>query len=130
MLCRTTILQPGLRGAHPAERPLRQGTQGCGKAAGHRTGPLPPHTPPCSKPLRPHTCCVAHHPPPRHPPCRCYILQVQFREFKILGLIPVKAPANAAGALEVTYLDEDLRVSRGDKGNLFVLRMQNRRVKP
>ncbi|KAI7840793.1 hypothetical protein COHA_005497 [Chlorella ohadii] len=55
---------------------------------------------------------------------------VLFKEFKILGLIPVKAPANAAGALEVTYLDEDLRVSRGDKGNLFVLRMQNRRVKP
>lgn len=57
-------------------------------------------------------------------------VKVQFKEFKILGLIPVKAPASAAGALEVTYLDEELRVSRGDRGNLFVLRMQNRRVKP
>lgn len=56
--------------------------------------------------------------------------KVQFKEFKILGLIPVKAPASAAGALEVTYLDEELRVSRGDRGNLFVLRMQDRRVKP
>ena len=56
--------------------------------------------------------------------------QVQFKEFKILGLIPVKAPASAAGALEVTYLDEQLRVSRGDKGNLFILSMQDRRVKP
>lgn len=25
------------------------------------------------------------------------------------------------GALDITYLDEDLRISRGDKGNLFVL---------
>lgn len=30
---------------------------------------------------------------------------------------------NPAGELAVTYLDEELRVSRGDKGNLFVLRM-------
>lgn len=57
-------------------------------------------------------------------------MQVQFREFKILGLFPVKAPASATGVLETTYLDEELRISRGDKGNLFILRMQNRRVKP
>lgn len=37
---------------------------------------------------------------------------VQFKEFKLLGLVPVKAPASATGELEVTYLDEDLRVSR------------------
>lgn len=30
-----------------------------------------------------------------------------------------------AGELDVTYLDEDLRVSRGDKGNVFVLRMKD-----
>ncbi|XP_071724959.1 probable plastid-lipid-associated protein 4, chloroplastic [Rutidosis leptorrhynchoides] len=48
---------------------------------------------------------------------------VQFDTFKILGLIPVKAPGRARGELEITYLDEDLRVSRGDKGNLFVLKM-------
>lgn len=29
------------------------------------------------------------------------------------------------GALAVTYLDDELRVSRGDRGNLFVLRMSN-----
>ncbi|RYQ82817.1 hypothetical protein Ahy_B10g101384 isoform B [Arachis hypogaea] len=48
---------------------------------------------------------------------------VQFDTFKILGLIPVKAPGRARGELEITYLDEELRVSRGDKGNLFILKM-------
>ncbi|KAL8140502.1 hypothetical protein V2J09_006523 [Rumex salicifolius] len=48
---------------------------------------------------------------------------VQFDTFKILGLIPVKAPETARGELEITYLDEDLRVSKGDKGNLFILKM-------
>ncbi|XP_004485506.1 probable plastid-lipid-associated protein 4, chloroplastic isoform X2 [Cicer arietinum] len=37
--------------------------------------------------------------------------------------IPVKAPGRARGELEITYLDEELRVSRGDKGNLFILKM-------
>ncbi|GKC85587.1 probable plastid-lipid-associated protein 4, chloroplastic, partial [Tanacetum coccineum] len=50
---------------------------------------------------------------------------VQFDYFKILGLIPVKAPDTARGSLEITYLDEELRVSRGDKGNLFILRMKD-----
>ncbi|KAL4580692.1 hypothetical protein LXL04_016893 [Taraxacum kok-saghyz] len=48
---------------------------------------------------------------------------VQFDYFKIFGLVPVKAPDTARGSLEITYLDEELRVSRGDKGNLFVLKM-------
>ncbi|XP_052194455.1 probable plastid-lipid-associated protein 4, chloroplastic [Diospyros lotus] len=48
---------------------------------------------------------------------------VKFDFFKIGGLIPVKAPERARGELEITYLDEELRVSRGDKGNLFVLKM-------
>ncbi|KAK4401936.1 putative plastid-lipid-associated protein 4, chloroplastic [Sesamum angolense] len=48
---------------------------------------------------------------------------VQFDVFKIGGLIPIKAPGRARGELEVTYLDEELRVSRGDKGNLFILTM-------
>lgn len=30
-----------------------------------------------------------------------------------------------AGELTVTYLDEDMRISRGDKGNLFVLLMDD-----
>lgn len=48
---------------------------------------------------------------------------VKFDSFKILGLIPIKAPGRARGELEITYLDEELRVSRGDKGNLFILKM-------
>ncbi|KAL2938669.1 putative plastid-lipid-associated protein 4 chloroplastic [Bienertia sinuspersici] len=51
---------------------------------------------------------------------------VQFDYFKIGGLIPVKAPDSARGSLEITYLDEELRVSRGDKGNLFILKMLDR----
>lgn len=41
---------------------------------------------------------------------------VQFTTFKILGLIPVKAPGSAKGSLDTTFVDEDLRISRGDKG--------------
>ncbi|KAJ6805641.1 putative plastid-lipid-associated protein 4, chloroplastic [Iris pallida] len=48
---------------------------------------------------------------------------VKFDTFKIGGLIPIKAPDRARGELEITYLDEEIRVSRGDKGNLFILRM-------
>ena len=48
-------------------------------------------------------------------------MAVQFKQFKILGLISVTAPENAKGKLDTTYLDEELRVSRGDRGNLFVL---------
>nr|XP_027113106.1 probable plastid-lipid-associated protein 4, chloroplastic isoform X1 [Coffea arabica] len=48
---------------------------------------------------------------------------VKFDYFKIAGLIPVKAPGRARGELEITYLDEALRVSRGDLGNLFILKM-------
>ncbi len=49
-------------------------------------------------------------------------MKVQFKEFKILGLLPVKAPDSAVGDLAITYLDEEIRVSRGNKGNLFVLK--------
>jgi hypothetical protein len=58
---------------------------------------------------------------------------VKFQEFKIFGLIPVKAPQRISGSgawLDITYLDEDTRISRGDKGNLFVLRMKDRGQKP
>uniref|UniRef100_A0A0D9VXZ1 Plastid lipid-associated protein/fibrillin conserved domain-containing protein n=1 Tax=Leersia perrieri TaxID=77586 RepID=A0A0D9VXZ1_9ORYZ len=37
--------------------------------------------------------------------------------------IPIKAPGSGKGELEITYLDEELRASRGDKGNLFILKM-------
>lgn len=43
-------------------------------------------------------------------------VDVQFRTFKIFGLIPVTAPPSARGKLDTTYLDEALRVGRGDKG--------------
>lgn len=48
-------------------------------------------------------------------------VKVQFKTFFLGGFIPVQAPASAVGELEVTYIDEDLRVSRGNRGNLFVL---------
>ena len=48
-------------------------------------------------------------------------VKVQFKTFYILGLIPIQAPPSATGDLEVTYLDEELRISRGNKGNLFIL---------
>lgn len=55
---------------------------------------------------------------------------VQFKEFRIFNLIAVQAPPTARGELAITYLDEDLRLSRGDKGNLFVLTMDGRDQKP
>lgn len=109
---------------------------------------------------------------------------VQFKTFKIFGLIPVTAPPSAygaqyscsivmllllllllaalslplrpptlcvagsetsllsccmqtlchcchcAGELDITYLDDSMRVSRGDKGNLFVLLMDDRDDRP
>jgi hypothetical protein len=48
-------------------------------------------------------------------------VDVQFKTFYILGFIPVQAPPSARGPLQITYLDEDLRISRGNKQNLFVL---------
>jgi hypothetical protein len=39
---------------------------------------------------------------------------------------PPPLPFPPPGQLAITYLDEDLRISRGDKGNLFVLDMADR----
>ena len=47
-------------------------------------------------------------------------MDVQFKRFGI-GWLRIPAPASARGVLETTYLDDDLRVGRGDKGNTFVL---------
>jgi PAP_fibrillin len=41
------------------------------------------------------------------------------------GLIRVTAPDSAKGKLDTTFLDEELRISRGDKGNLFILRQRD-----
>ena len=45
---------------------------------------------------------------------------VQFKVFTI-GPISFNAPSSFKGELDITYVDEDLRLSRGDKGNIFVL---------
>lgn len=55
---------------------------------------------------------------------------VQFTLFKIFGLLPIKAPERAKGKLDTTFVDEELRVSRGDKGNVFVLTMEDPSGKP
>jgi hypothetical protein len=53
-------------------------------------------------------------------------VKVQFKKFFVFGgLIKVTAPERARGALDITYVDDEVRVSRGDKGNLFVLTMHD-----
>jgi hypothetical protein len=47
-------------------------------------------------------------------------VDVQFKRFTI-GPVSFNAPSSFMGELDVTYLDDDLRLSRGDKGNIFVL---------
>eukprot|EP00271_Cylindrocystis_brebissonii_P010647 TRINITY_DN26912_c0_g1_i1.p1 TRINITY_DN26912_c0_g1~~TRINITY_DN26912_c0_g1_i1.p1 ORF type:complete len:265 (-),score=47.03 TRINITY_DN26912_c0_g1_i1:711-1505(-) len=50
-------------------------------------------------------------------------VDVKFDQFKIASLIPVKSPESARGYLDITYLDEEMRIARGNRGNLFVLTM-------
>jgi hypothetical protein len=45
---------------------------------------------------------------------------VQFKKF-FVGPIPIPVSGGAGAFLDVTYVDEDLRLSRGNKGNIFVL---------
>lgn len=46
-------------------------------------------------------------------------VEVQFKKFKILGLLPVTAPESAKGSLDTTFLDDEMRISRGDRGELY-----------
>jgi hypothetical protein len=48
------------------------------------------------------------------------LTNVQFKRFSV-GPIGFDAPDKFRGFLDVTYVDDDLRLSRGDKGNIFVL---------
>ncbi|KAI3448314.1 hypothetical protein Pfo_004979 [Paulownia fortunei] len=48
---------------------------------------------------------------------------VKFDTFKVAALIPIKSRGSGRGQLEITYLDEELRISRGNQGNLFILKM-------
>ena len=45
---------------------------------------------------------------------------VKFLKFS-LGPVAFDAPDSFRGALDITYLDDELRLTRGDKGNIFVL---------
>jgi PAP_fibrillin len=47
---------------------------------------------------------------------------VKVERFVLFNFIPVPAPASAHGWLDTTFLDDDVRVSRGHKNNLFVLK--------
>lgn len=54
-------------------------------------------------------------------------VNVSFRKFLLGGgIVKVNAPERARGALDITFVDDDVRVSRGDKGNLFVLVMHDK----
>lgn len=53
-------------------------------------------------------------------PQNSQLTNVQFKQFS-LGPIAFDAPESFKGFLDVTYLDKNLRLTRGDKGNIFVL---------
>jgi len=48
---------------------------------------------------------------------------VQFKQFTFgqPEFLQFNAPKSFKGRLDITYVDDDLRLSRGDKGNIFVL---------
>lgn len=48
------------------------------------------------------------------------LTNVQFKRFSI-GPVGFDAPERFTGSLDVTYLDDEFRLTRGDKGNIFIL---------
>jgi hypothetical protein len=48
------------------------------------------------------------------------LTDVKFKRFMV-GPIGFDAPDSFRGSLDITYLDDEVRLSRGDKGNIFVL---------
>jgi len=58
-------------------------------------------------------------------------VNVKFTRFKVLGVFDFPFPEmKTTPWLDTTYLDDDLRISRGFRGNVFVLTMDDRDVKP
>ena len=60
------------------------------------------------------------------------LADVRFREFSFFGgdllKVPLPEKTGFTGTLDVTYIDQDFRLSRGDKGNIFVLTKFNDNV--
>lgn len=48
------------------------------------------------------------------------LTDVKFKKFA-LGPVAFDAPDSFRGSLDITYLDDEVRLTRGDKGNIFVL---------
>jgi hypothetical protein len=48
------------------------------------------------------------------------LTDVKFKRFE-LGPVGFNAPDSFRGSLDITYLDDEVRLTRGDKGNIFVL---------
>ena len=48
------------------------------------------------------------------------LTDVKFKKFT-LGPVGFNAPNSFRGSLDITYLDDEVRLTRGDKGNIFVL---------
>ena len=53
-------------------------------------------------------------------PVSSELTDVKFKRFT-LGPVGFDAPESFRGSLDITYLDEEVRLTRGDKGNIFVL---------
>lgn len=53
-------------------------------------------------------------------PVNGQLTYVKFKKFKV-GPLGFDAPDSFRGSLDITYLDDEMRLTRGDKGNIFVL---------